>query len=1133
MKFWRKHLTARLASYFLFLSLVTVGIVGGVAFLRARNSLKQSAFNRLSVAATLKDEEISRWFEYQQRDFLLITQFPDVQAQLKFLLTHPASAPDYQAAYAVLSKYLEGITEIKPNLQEISVLNISSRVILSTDKIREGKYSPPVNFTYFERIDPEDPVIPIFHVSPITGKLSVTFATPVQDQVGNPIGIISVQLNLERVDQIIRERSGLGETGESYLVGSLVTGNAFISKAQSETEQELENVSSPGIESALLGVSGSGLYRNYAGVPVVGVYRWLNDRDIALLVEMEQAEAFAPARQLAVTILLVGLGAAGLLSMGVYWLSRQITRPILAIADTATQVAVGDLERAAPVLTEDEVGILARNFNQMAKQLKESFAALETKNAELKHLDQLKNEFLANTSHELRTPVNGMIGIAESMIEGATGEISQVQRKNLLMIAQSGHRLANLVNDILDFSKLRHKDIELQLKPIGLREIAEVVLRLNQTLVGNKDLQLINAIPDDLPPAEADENRLQQILHNLVGNAIKFTASGTVEISAELGTGENSHPTPHNTQSSMLAITVSDTGIGIREDKLDRIFESFEQAEGSTAREYGGSGLGLAVTKKLVELHGGEIRLESTPDVGSQFTFTLPISERPLESQPTQSSLVSRQSLAKASWETIPYNSHWSEVSSNGQPTSPPSPATTSSPPKPGEWHILIVDDEPVNRQVLVNYLSLHHYAITQASGGPEALALLEGGLKPDLILLDVMMPRMTGYEVTQKIRSSWQLDELPIVLLTAKNLIPDLVAGLEAGSNDYLTKPIAKEELLARLKTHLNLRQLRAENLRQNADLQRAKDKLAEYNRTLEEKVSERTQELSQTLQKLKDTQAQIIAQEKLASLGALTAGIAHEIKNPLNFVNNFAELSAELTEELLQEIETQKDRLDSENREYIEEILNDLNQNAKKIKEHGKRADKIVHGMLMHSRGQPGERQLRDINVLLAESINLAYHGIRAQDPSFNITIETNYDDSLEKLNVVSQDISRVFLNVINNACYAAHEKKMRSQGMPGNEGEEFAPTLSVSTKDLGERVEIRIRDNGKGIPQEVRDKIFHPFFTTKPTGKGTGLGLSISHDIVVQEHQGELRVETEVDSYTEFIIILPKTVTENRGR
>ncbi|MBW4618969.1 MAG: AAA family ATPase [Cyanosarcina radialis HA8281-LM2] len=299
----------------------------------------------------------------------------------------------------------------------------------------------------------------------------------------------------------------------------------------------------------------------------------------------------------------------------------------------------------------------------------------------------------------------------------------------------------------------------------------------------------------------------------------------------------------------------------------------------------------------------------------------------------------------------------------------------------------------------------------------------------------------------------------------------------------------------------------------------------LENYSRTLENKVEARTQELQEknaqlatTLETLKATQNQIIAQEKLASLGALAAGIAHEIKNPLNFINNFAELSVDLALELQAEIESHQERIDANDREAIAEIIADLSHNAQKINEHGKRADSIVRGMLMHSRSQPGERQLTDINALLAEAVNLAYHGMRAKHPSFYLNVVTNYDDTLSRINVVSQDLSRVFLNIINNACDATYEKRQTSD-------KDFLPTLAVSTQDLGERVQIRIRDNGTGIPSEILEKIFHPFFTTKPTGEGTGLGLSIGHDIIVQEHQGEIDVKTQLGSHTEFIVTLPK--------
>ncbi|MEA5509205.1 AAA family ATPase [Crocosphaera sp. UHCC 0190] len=301
--------------------------------------------------------------------------------------------------------------------------------------------------------------------------------------------------------------------------------------------------------------------------------------------------------------------------------------------------------------------------------------------------------------------------------------------------------------------------------------------------------------------------------------------------------------------------------------------------------------------------------------------------------------------------------------------------------------------------------------------------------------------------------------------------------------------------------------------------------EQLEDYSKTLEKKVDLRThelqeknQQLANTLEQLKATQDQIIAQEKLASLGALTAGIAHEIKNPLNFVNNFAELCIELTEEVKEEIEGHKDKLDEETIEYLEEILGDIKQNSQKIHEHGQRADKIVHGMLMHSRGKPGQRELTDINSLLAESLNLAYHGIRSKDTSFKIKIKTNYAENLPKIKISPQEISRVFLNTINNACYAIHEKKKAM-------GEEFIPTLTITTTEQDEQIQISIRDNGNGIPKTMLDQVFNPFFTTKPTGQGTGLGLSISHDIIVQGHQGQILVQSEENNYTELKILLPK--------
>jgi signal transduction histidine kinase len=266
----------------------------------------------------------------------------------------------------------------------------------------------------------------------------------------------------------------------------------------------------------------------------------------------------------------------------------------------------------------------------------------------------------------------------------------------------------------------------------------------------------------------------------------------------------------------------------------------------------------------------------------------------------------------------------------------------------------------------------------------------------------------------------------------------------------------------------------------------------------------------LEQTLVNLKATQSQLIQSEKMASLGELTAGIAHEIQNPLNFVNNFSEVNKELLAEMNEEI-------DKGNFSEVKAIAKDITENEVKINHHGKRADAIVKGMLQHSRSSNGVKEPTDINNLADEYFRLAYHGLRAKDKSFNATMKTEFDGSVGNVNIISQDIGRVILNLITNAFYAVTDRKKKNE-------EGYEPTVSLSTQKTADKVIIKVRDNGNGIPEKVKEKIFLPFFTTKPTGEGTGLGLSMSYDIVTKGHGGELSVTTEDGKYTEFSIVLP---------
>lgn len=418
---------------------------------------------------------------------------------------------------------------------------------------------------------------------------------------------------------------------------------------------------------------------------------------------------------------------------------------------------------------------------------------------------------------------------------------------------------------------------------------------------------------------------------------------------------------------------------------------------------------------------------------------------------------------------------------------------------------LLIVDGDEVSRDLMARQLKRDGHEIAAASGADDALRLLRER-NCDLALLDLMTAGVGDGRMIEQMKSDMALRDVPVIIVSALSELDSVVRCIEMGAEDYLAKPFNPVLLRAKISTHLEKKRLRDQ---ERIDREKQNELLKE--------LATANWELVETLDKLKATQEQLIVQEKLASLGALTAGVAHEIKNPLNFINNFAALSIELADELQSEINRHQEKL-GDDATYIGEILGDLKQNAAKINEHGKRADSIVRSMLLHSGGQSGQWQQTDLNALLAEYVNLAYHGIRAQDNSFNLSIVSDYDPSIGSVNVVPQDLGRVFLNILNNACQAMNEKKKSA-------GDGFAPTLSVRTRKLDGQVEISIRDNGPGVPAAARDKLFNPFFTTKAPGQGTGLGLSISHDIVVKQHKGEIRLETEEGEFAEFVISVPR--------
>ena len=420
---------------------------------------------------------------------------------------------------------------------------------------------------------------------------------------------------------------------------------------------------------------------------------------------------------------------------------------------------------------------------------------LEEKNIALSRMINLKDEFLANTSHELRTPLAGMIGISEALMAGVGGKLPDLAASNLSLIVNSGRRLSNLVNDVLDYSRLKHRDILLFPAPVNLAAAVDTVLAVSRELARGKPIELRNDIPTGIAHVLADEDRLQQILFNLIGNAVKFTGQGSVTVSARQ-------------QREMVEVSVADTGIGIEKKDLETIFESYEQSTPGKTATTGGTGLGLFITKKLVELHNGEIGAESEPGKGAVFRFTLPQTLETPKATPS-AMITGAVDAAKAPQASNPSALESALVHFPEQRGREPESGPGLRKGAEGKSaHVLIVDDEPVNLHVVASHLSLENIPIRTAAGGKEALAMVDRGEPPGLILLDIMMPGLNGYEVCRRLRETHPPSALPVIMLTARSRLADLVEGFGAGANDYLTKPFSREELVARVKTQLKLKE-------------------------------------------------------------------------------------------------------------------------------------------------------------------------------------------------------------------------------------------------------------------------------------------------------------------------------------
>lgn len=1099
----------------------------------------------------------------------------------------------------------------------------------------------------------------LFGGTPPQHFLTLTASSPLHSPDGDIIGVFLIRLLLnnnhaftEEVRQLLDYQGVKVEVALHGKEGSFITGT----QQRGASTQGAVDQLSPSILDTVIqkketleeaNISSGGHLAKYQ--PILGI----EGAPVGILMVQTGVETYLHTRDVAILTMsaIAFFGFIFALLSGLIF-SRRIVSGLEQLTQGTALIANGDYSHELEISSQDEIGQLANSFQVMKKRLRESFEKIgqqnqeiKNQNVELKRLDKLKDEFLANTSHELRTPLNGIIGIGESMLDGAGGSLTEAQSQNMQLVVQSGQRLFQMVNDILDHSKMQHRELQVELRPIDIYQVSKSVVALSEALLGPKKLELINNISPETPLIQADADRMSQVFTNLIGNAIKFTESGSITLSS-------------NVKENFLEISVSDTGIGIAREKQERIFESFEQADGSTSRTYGGTGLGLSIAKSFVELHHGSIYLESKDGEGSTFFFTIPLSDdqnrenlKPIE--------VERPVLVRQ------FRGPQTEVESFLQDDQNPSDTGHKI---QNAKTILIVDDEPVNMQVLINHLSLKNYKTFLANDGFEALESIESRA-PDLVLLDLMMPKMSGYEVCQKVRKKYSASDLPIIMLTAKDQIVDLVRGLQYGANDYLTKPFHKEELLARVNTHLQLaevnralveakqrleqlfvstRGLAASRYKRNCMLdainailqqipiqpsafvrlafwqeqvgtekgyaafqgttslleqggmQVSRDQLAklehfpgttdiiEVNKghelahlsqsafkkeqlcipiwqrdqmlgyiemesvltadiksghlefvdtlsqslavilenisfinNLEYKVSQQTQEIQKVYseleerhEQLKQTQTQLVQSEKMASLGTLVAGVAHEINNPTNYVNNGAlnmERHLERLELLIMELTEEEEEAMS----IFEPKLKPLRENLQAIIEGTHRIGNIVADLRVFSRLDEAEQKKADIVDGLKSTLGII-------EPNFRKSVRFICDfRENQMLECWPAQLNQVFMNLIINGCQAIVEKKEAEQ-------DETLGDFKISTFIKKDTFGISFQDSGVGISEEVINRIFDPFFTTKEIGQGTGLGLSISYGIV-EKHNGQIFVDSTPGKGSSFVVSLPLSKTE----
>lgn len=671
IKFWKKSLLVQIVGSFSVLSFGTISLISCVAFVQSRASLKKSVFDRLTIVASLKENELSRWLKDRRNTLLSLNQISDIQTATQALLTADKSSSVYNASLETLKISFSDFIRNSSDYREIFILSRGSRVLMSTTSDNIGRYLPRDQSSEMAQKSGNTTFISNFYQSPETLLPTVTLSTPIFDDQGHRLGTLSAHLNLDRIDEITGDIQGMGKTGENYLVtdvgSNFTTRNVFASAQQFEADEFPEGIDSPGIIAAMNGGRGRGLYLNYRGVPVVGVYRWIETQNVALLVEMEQAEAFELANQLTCSILLIGLALAVIMLVAIWLLGRQIVTPVLEISQTARlsgeNIQLGKFSalELVSISAENEIGVLAEAFNQMTQHVSNAHEKLEDRNQALKStLGKLKRtqlhmiqsekmaalgQMVAGLSHEVNNPISfiyGNLGHVEQYTEdllnlielysveypyetaSITTERENIELdflkvdlpKTLASIRLGTQRIQGIVKSMRSFSRLD----EAERKVAHLHEgIEGTLLILQHRLKAQPHRPAVTIVKNygELPPIECYPGQLNQVFLNLISNAIDAMEDSLVA-------GNIVQPVLHIhtvIEKENAIIHISDNGSGIPKEIDQKIFDPF-----FTTKPVGkGTGLGLSISYAIVvEHHHGELTCQSTMGKGTEFRIVIP-----------------------------------------------------------------------------------------------------------------------------------------------------------------------------------------------------------------------------------------------------------------------------------------------------------------------------------------------------------------------------------------------------------------------------------------------------------------------------------------------------------------------------